>query len=1221
MEIEFIPLDYDYIDYENGSVIRIFGRTKEGKRCVIIDRTDSYFWLFPKPKADIEKYSERIKKISFEHAGRNVRVTDVKIKEKNFMGEKKKCLQVFVSNPKDVIAVKDIVKNYPETDEKKEFDINYVTRYIIDKNVNPLVWHKASGKEILDNEFGELDADIVLKASEIKESAQHEFKPKILAFDIEASELELGKGEILMISLADDKVKKVITWKHFKDAPSEVEFVKNEAELIERFKDFVKEYKPDFLVGYFSDAFDLPYLRARADYHKIKLDLGIDGSNVSFIRGILTSSEIRGIVHIDLYKFVNNIISYTLQSETLSLNDVAKELVGEEKLKIDLGKITKQLKEKSLKEDELKRFALYNLQDSILASKLFFQLWPNIAEMTKVVQEPLFDVSRASYSHLVEYHILHNLKEFNEIAESRPIRDEIEKRRSRTKYEGAYVFQPKPALYERVAVFDFLALYPSIIISFNISPSTIRLKKEKNMFESPELEINRKKEKFYFTKEKGFIPVILERLLEQRKKIKQQLKGKKDATLEARSYALKTLANATYGYLGFFGARYYSVECAASITAFGRHFIQEVIENAKKNEFNVIYGDSVGGDTKLIVKKNGEVYEESIGNLFEKKDNECLGKEYNLKYDAEVLTLDEGGNSVFKPINHVMRHKTDKKMYRINFTNRWYIDVTEDHSLMGYQATNFNNNKENKNNPLKRIIAIKPGEIKNKANSIISLKKIPYKEFKSKNYPKEVYEFIGYFVGDGSFRRNSYQKKHDKDYYLGLSLGSDKKEVLDKLILPLIKQGYIKSYWLSKTREGDLTINGLKLVRLISENLRSKEGKKEIPKWLFEENEKNIASFLRGLFSADGCVMIRNDAPIIKYTSIEDKYIEEVRRLLYRVGISHSVFKENSVNKYKDGNKTYSRGTFSKNIIIQDKESFCQKIGFILDRKNKLAGIKTNSLKRKAIKHFEFDIQAVKNIEQIKTLEYVYDIEVKGNHKFFANYVLVHNTDSIAIELGEKSEHDALKWHDKINSELPGTMELELENFYKRGIFVTKRTGEFGAKKKYALLAKDGSIKIRGFESVRRDRCELAKETQDIVLRNVLEDGNPDSAMKYVNKVLEEVKKKKAPVEKLIIRTQLKKAIEEYTSVGPHVYVAEKMEKAGIPVKAGALIEYVIAEGKGKLIRERAKLPSEVKEGKYDVDYYINHQILPAVESILAVFQIETKKIEESKRQRKLGDF
>ena len=48
-------------------------------------------------------------------------------------------------------------------------------------------------------------------------------------------------------------------------------------------------------------------------------------------------------------------------------------------------------------------------------------------------------------------------------------------------------------------------------------------------------------------------------------------------------------------------------------------------------------------------------------------------------------------------------------------------------------------------------------------------------------------------------------------------------------------------------------------------------------------------------------------------------------------------------------------------------------------------------------------------------------------------------------------------------------MELELEDFYKRGIWVTKRSGELGAKKKYALIDYKEKLKIRGFETVRRD--------------------------------------------------------------------------------------------------------------------------------------------------------
>jgi DNA polymerase I len=120
---------------------------------------------------------------------------------------------------------------------------------------------------------------------------------------------------------------------------------------------------------------------------------------------------------------------------------------------------------------------------------------------------------------------------------------------------------------------------------------------------------------------------------------------------------------------------------------------------------------------------------------------------------------------------------------------------------------------------------------------------------------------------------------------------------------------------------------------------------------------------------------------------------------------------------------------------------------------------------------------------------------------------------------------------------------------------------------------------------------------------------------------MQEVKNKKISNEKLIIRTQLKKALEAYEAVGPHVTVARKMQEIGLPVKAGSLIEYIIAAGKERLIRERAKLPDEVKQGSYDVNYYIEHQILPAVESIFAVFGISLEQLKEGKRQKKLADF
>ena len=71
------------------------------------------------------------------------------------------------------------------------------------------------------------------------------------------------------------------------------------------------------------------------------------------------------------------------------------------------------------------------------------------------------------------------------------------------------------------------------------------------------------------------------------------------------------------------------------------------------------------------------------------------------------------------------------------------------------------------------------------------------------------------------------------------------------------------------------------------------------------------------------------------------------------------------------------------------------------------------------------------------------------------------------------------------------------------------------------------------------------------------------------------------------------------------------------------LIEYFIAEtkpgSKKKLVREKVKLPDET--GKYNIKYYLERQILPAVENIFEVFNIDLKEIIDGKKQTKLDGF
>ena len=817
MDTDFIPLDYDYFDFEGRNYIRIIGRNSKGKRVCVVDTCDIYLWAILKggvKKEKINKLAEKIEKIKLDSKGRQTKVEKVELHEKNFLGKRVQALKVFATNYKDLHDIADEL-GFEEIEKRRGYDLGFTTHYIMEKKIVPCNWYEISGDLIAGNDFAgisNLEVDFCLKLNKAKKIEEKKFEPKIVAYDIETDDIKIGKGEILMISLVSENFKKVITWKKTKKKFDYVEYVKDESELLEKFSEHLKKLSPDFLVGYFSDNFDLPYLKARAEENKVRLSLGLDGSEPRFSRGIELTGKIKGIVHIDLLRFIRTAYSQYMQSETMRLDDVATEFLGE-------GKKDFKFKHSSkIKEDEWESFFEYNLHDSVLVFKLFEKIWPDVLEFSRIIQEPIFEASRNGMSKNVESYILHNLEKFDEIPEKKPMNEEISKRMHMGKYEGAFVFEPIPGIYEDIAIFDFTSCYGSTIVTYNLSKSTFLEKPEKNSYsiETPE-------GKLHFSKEKGFFPEILEEIIEKRKKYKQELKEKPDVIKKARSNAFKLLANSAYGYQGFFGARYYLREAAAATAAFAKKLIKEVIETIDKEKYKTIYSD----------------------------------------------------------------------------------------------------------------------------------------------------------------------------------------------------------------------------------------------------------------------------------------------------------------------------------------------------------------------------------------------------------------TDSIAFLLNGKTEKQTLDFLRRLNSQLPGIMELELEGFFQRGLWVTKRTGTIGAKKKYALLGRDGKVKIRGFETVRMDWCPLARKMQDKVLRLVLDEGNEKKSLEYVKETIKKLKQRKISIEELIIKTQLKKSLEDYKAISPHVIAARKMIELGIPIDEGHLIEYYVAETeeKKKLVRDKVKLPGE--KGKYDVEYYLEHQILPAVDTIFQVFGVDIKGIIEEKKkdQNKLSKW
>lgn len=246
--------------------------------------------------------------------------------------------------------------------------------------------------------------------------------------------------------------------------------------------------------------------------------------------------------------------------------------------------------------------------------------------------------------------------------------------------------------------------------------------------------------------------------------------------------------------------------------------------------------------------------------------------------------------------------------------------------------------------------------------------------------------------------------------------------------------------------------------------------------------------------------------------------------------------------------------------------------------------------------------------------KHIMDTMEKAENEGFE--VLYGDTDSIMILY--KDRQKVIDFQNRINRELPEKMELELEGFYPRGVFVSRKGEEKGAKKKYALRGEDGRVKIRGFELVRRDWSAVAKETQRQVLEAILKEGSKEKAVAIVRETIERLRKGDVRMDELAIVTQLNKLPGTYEITSPELSAASKGVKRGVPMEKGSVVSFVITKT-GKSISEKAEMLEFAKD--YDVEYYINHQILPAVMKILKELGYDEYDLKVGGKQQRLEGF
>jgi DNA polymerase elongation subunit (family B) len=246
---------------------------------------------------------------------------------------------------------------------------------------------------------------------------------------------------------------------YFKNFNVEIVFqyihFQSEAEMLYSiFCDWIK--KMPLLTGWNFIGFDWKYLVNRAKR------IGIDPSACAF-NGVLKGDDCipqhKVIVdYLELYKKWDRVIKI---KENNKLETVANAALGVSKIKYNGGFM-------DLYNTDFETYVYYNAVDTFLVylidKKLkTLQTFLMLGNITRVEALKAFSPIWMTEAIVTR-----------EFFKQRKVVAEIKKGVKNSSFEGAYVKQPQPGLYEWIATFDFASLYPSTMRQWNISPESFK---------------------------------------------------------------------------------------------------------------------------------------------------------------------------------------------------------------------------------------------------------------------------------------------------------------------------------------------------------------------------------------------------------------------------------------------------------------------------------------------------------------------------------------------------------------------------------------------------------------------------------------------------------------------------------------------------------------------------------------------------------------------------
>jgi len=513
-------------------------------------------------------------------------------------------------------------------------DIPQLIMFLSQKNLDHVGWVDIDTDTNTDNSgfaCAPIDIDIIRPSNTMFVPYNH---LKVMSFDIEVKSVDSGMPKphrlsdtVEMISVVmftnckDNRNTNTNTntflihaYEHPLNIENCVEIAcKDEDSVIIEFFKLIEQEDPTILTGFNIYSFDLHYLVSRLQLRLTEIpdvSRGLPG-NVDLIRVDWTSDAyghnnynrlvIGGRLIIDMYLYFKR-----MKLDKYSLDFISNKFINERKHDMPHKQMVKAFSSNNI--DALRTVAKYCIQDSMLVMKLFekVQMWIDACEIAKITRCNIEDIyTRGEQMKLVSQCVKECM--------TRRIVLQSHYTSEWKQYEGAYVLEPKKGIYEGCSVVDFQSLYPSIIIAYNICPSTYvksssySLKISQNPTNSEGVcdfvyhEICVDNIVYhYFRKEPiGLLPGMIKSILDERKYVKERMKTMDKTSVDyivfdRRQNALKICANSVYGMMGFKNSRYFGhVECAESVTTVGRQLLSSIVTNIENNyPVKVIYGDT-----------------------------------------------------------------------------------------------------------------------------------------------------------------------------------------------------------------------------------------------------------------------------------------------------------------------------------------------------------------------------------------------------------------------------------------------------------------------------------------------------------------------------------------------------------------------------------------------------------------------------------------------------